>query len=255
MSRNLIAAAVAILSAVFAADVFAQGDEIAGILGEITQLSDELERGIPQKIEDNLSLKRQHEFEGQVLKQEEQNLLTVQANVQREESYVISVCDVTVPQEQYAAAVARCNAVKEPYQHRVDQYNEDVDELNRKVTNLNEQEQLRVQAAQEILHHRDQVIDRLRALQAAFKAAKVKACTKSCASYGSNAAAAQCLQICFDGASPEALPDVSAYTQPPFSASENRTPEQAIDEYRRSGPANPGANTLHSRPVPPPPIQ
>ncbi len=255
MNRCLIVMVAAVLAAVYSADVLAQGDDIAGILNEITALSGELEKDIPQKIDENLRVKTEHENEGKALDQQGENLLMVKSALEADEAQVISVCDVTVPEEQYAAAVARCDAAKVPYQQRVDHYNGQVDELQAKVADLNEREQQRAREAQVILERRQQIIDRIRQLQAVAMAAERKACTASCPGKASPEAAAQCLQACFDGArGADQRPDVSGFVRPPFSGS-TRTPEQAIEEYRRSGAANPGPNSLHTNPVPPPPSQ
>jgi len=253
MKRCLIVVAAALLVAAQPQGVRAQGDDIAGILNEITTLSGELEKDIPRKLEESLSLKNKHQEEIKYLDQIADNLLTEKSGVEAAEAQVVSVCNVTVPEEQYAAAVARCDAAKAPYMQRLDHYNNGVDELQTKTADVNEREQQRANEAQVLLAHRQEVISRigiLKAQLAAAKAAKLNACTASCG--GSKDAAAQCMQSCFDGArGADELPPVEGFIRPPFSGSA-RTPEQAIEEYRRSGAANPGPNSLHTNPVPPP---
>jgi peptidoglycan hydrolase CwlO-like protein len=249
MNWRIVAAVAALSIVVGAGEVRAQEDAIASMMNEITALSAELEK-VPAKLDANLTLKQANESQIKVLDATNERLLVAKQSLDAEEPRVFSVCNVTVPQDQYAAAVARCNAAKVPFETRMRSYNTDVDKLNSDVDRVNASETKRAGEARQLLERRAFIVKRITelraAVQAAQKAAEMQACTARCAGASSNEAASYCMQSCYDGA-----PSDASLPGPAAGASHRRTPEEAIEEYRRSGSANPGPS-LHTSPVPPP---
>jgi hypothetical protein len=104
----------------------------------------------------------------------------------------------------------------------------------------------------------NQITKRIALLRASIRArqvvAKPKSCTDRCKGMASNDAAAQCLQSCFDGArGPSGMPTVEQKQRPTFSMTPNRTPQQAIDEYKKSGSADPTPKSFRRKSAEPPP--
>lgn len=240
---------VAMCLVLAAAEARAQS-EVDKLMAEISQLSAE-QKQLPTKLQENLALKRANEAEYNRLKPEDTRLKSEGNAIEAQRPSVQSVCTGTVPQGQLAAAQARCKSAQDPFNRRVNDYNTNLNKLKAASAAIDAKENARVAAAKQLQARSEQITQRLTQLQAALKLAQRSACTKTCQSQ-SGEAAAQCLQSCFDGAA-NTTATVEQNQRPTFSATPNRTPEQAIEEYRRSGRANPGPNTLRTNPVPPPP--
>jgi len=227
-----------------------KGGEVDKLMAEISQLSAE-QRQFPAKVEGSLALKRANESEYNRLKQEDGRLKGESNAIEAKRPSVKSLCTGTVPQAQLAAAQARCKAAQDPFSRRVDAYNREINRVKAAYAAVDAKENNRVAQAKQLQARQEQITQRLAALQAALKVAQRSACTTECQGKSAEAAA-QCLQRCFDGAG-NITATVEQHQRPPFSATQQRTPEQAIEEYKKSGRANPGPNTLRTNPVPPPP--
>lgn len=101
-----------------------------------------------------------------------------------------------------------------------------------------------------------QRIATLRGLIAAARAAGAAKERGSCVTGCKNLtkdAASQCLQHCWSNARRHtSVPRVEQVVKPSFSMKPRRTAQQAIDEYKKSGAARPGPNSLRTRSIPPP---
>jgi hypothetical protein len=262
--RLVLPVTAILLAASAATPARAQADDaaIAKMAQEVSQLTSR-QRDISTQLESSLSLKRQHEQQYSALDQESGKLKAESQSIESQRPAVQAACTGTVPQNQLAAAQARCNAVQQPFNRRVNAYNTRNNQLKTSYQAIDGQEKTRVAAAQRLQAAYKQNAERMASLQASIKQAQAEkaarellgrrnACTQSCASKGGEAAS-QCLQSCFDGArSDTQVGTVEQNYRPPSGATSNRTPEQAIEEYKNSGRA-PGPNTLHTNPVPPPP--
>lgn len=241
----------AFLAAVIAGESRAQEADVSKMMAEISQLSAE-QKQIPAKLQQNLALRAANNLQLEKLKQDLSRVQAESSAIKAQGPSVDSACTGTYPRDQFPAAQARCDAVKNPFNQRVEANNArrrkglaDVQELKQKENKRRAQEE-------QLIARDQQITQRIAALQATIKTARASSCTQSCRDK-QNDAAAQCLQSCFDGArSDTALPTVEENYRPPFTATPNRTPEQAIEEYRRSGAAQPGPSTLRTNPVPPP---
>jgi hypothetical protein len=167
------------------------------------------------------------------------------------------VCEVTVPREQLAAAQARCEAARGPFNTRVGTWQKQAREYDTAHQAVIDRETERVAAARRLLARSEEIQKRLEALRAAIRARKplmkTMICTQKCSALKGDAAS-QCLQCCYDGASGcSSLPPVEQKKKPPFQMTSNRTPQQAIEDYKKSGRASPGPTTVKTAAVPPPP--
>jgi DNA repair exonuclease SbcCD ATPase subunit len=266
MRKRSLCAFVIALSLIAAAGTSSRAQDadkqIASMMAEINQLSNE-QKQMPAKVEQSLAQKRQHEQQFKALDGESANLKSESNAIETQRPGVRSACSGTYPKSQIEAARARCRAAQAPFNRRVDAYNAKNNRLKGRYQAVRTRESARVAAAK-LLYDRNQAItkriaalrDRVKALQ---MAAKPKTCTEKCRGMASNDAAAQCLQSCFDGArGAGGLPTVEQKQRPVFSATPNdkRTPQQAIDEYKKSGAANPMPESYRRKgTVPPSPTQ
>lgn len=234
----------------------AQDAETTKMLAEITQLSAE-QKQMPAKVKQSLALKAQHEQDYKRLATESASLKAESSAIDAQRPSVRSLCTGTVPHAQFAAAQARCQAAQGPFNRRVDAYNTRKNQVSAKYQAVNQRETARAAAAKQLVARNEQITKRIAALQASIRArqvvAKPKSCTDQCKNMASNEAAAQCMQSCFDGArSPSSLPTVEQKQKPPFVATPNRTPQQAIDEYKKSGRADPTPDSFRRTTAEPP---
>src|SRR5579872_2056818 len=248
--------ACALSIAATGSQALAQDSDVSKMMAEVSQLSAEQSQ-IPAKLQQSLALKQQHERQFQQLNQESNSLKSEGSSIDAQRPTVTSLCTGKVPHAQFAAAQARCQAVLVPFNRRVDAYNAHKGRLSTAYQAINQQENARAAEARRLQARGQQLSQRIAVLQASIRAKQVAAkpasCTQSCAGK-SGEAAAQCLQHCFDGARKDTdLPTVEQKYVPPSGATANRTPEQAIEEYKRSGDANPMPKSFRRNAAEPPP--
>lgn len=251
--RHIAAVGAVVLLALFASRAWAEED-VAALMQEATQLAAERDE-IPKTLEANLSLKRSNEAKIQQLSAEDERLAAESSSIEADRPMVNSLCQGTVPEDEFAAAQERCDAALQPFNERVASFNASMQKLNDEYDEVNRSEQARVAEAQAMLARDQELAARISALQTKIMQMKQPSCVESCNSEAlSLDEQAQCLQHCWDQAAPPAdLPTVEEKYRPPFSAGPARTPDQAIEEYKASGKASPGPDTLHTNPVPAPP--
>jgi hypothetical protein len=238
----------------------AQDAETTKMLAEITSLSNE-QKQIPDKVKQSLALKQQNERQFKALEGEGAGLKAESAAIEAQRPSVHGLCTGTVPHAQFAAAQARCRAVQDPFNRRVDAYNARKNQIAAKYQVVNQRESARAAAAKQLIARNDEITKRIALRQASIRArqvvAKPQSCTEQCKGMTPNDAAAQCLQSCVDGArAPASLPTVEQKQRPPFVATPNtpnRTPQQAIDEYKKSGSADPTPKSFRKDATEPPP--
>ena len=234
----------------------AQNVDVSKMMAEIAQLSAE-QKQVPAKLQQSLALKKQHEGQFKQLAQEGNNIKAASSAIEARRPSVDRLCHGTYPKSQLAAAKARCNAVLAPFNRQVADTNARKRRLTAAYQSLNQKEAARAAAAKRLLARDTQIKQRIAVLQASIRAHKVVAkpssCSQACMSK-SGEALSQCMQSCFDGArSDTSLPTVEQKYRPPSSVTTNRTPEQAIQEYKQSGSANPLPKSFRREAAPPPP--
>ena len=234
----------------------AQGADIQKMTAEISQLSAE-QKQISAKLHQSVAQKKQHESQFKRLSQEGNRIKAASNAIEARRPSVYKLCHGKYPRSQLAAANARCNAVLVPFNRQVSATNTRRRRLAAAYRSLNGKEAARVAAAKRMLARDAQIRQRIAVLQASIRAHRVVAkpsnCSQACMSK-SGEALSQCMQSCFDGArSDTGLPTVEQKYKPPFRATPNRTPEQAIQEYKKSGDANPLPKSFRRKAAPPPP--
>ncbi len=234
----------------------AQSADVAKMVAEISQLSAE-QKQEPGKVQQSLALKRQHEAQFKQLAQQGNSIKAASNAIEARRSSVYRLCHGKYPRSQLAAANARCNSVLVPFNRQVTEVNARRHRLAAAYQSLRQKEAARVAAAKRLQARDAQIRQRIAVLQASIRAhrvvAKPSSCSQACMSK-SGEALSQCMQSCFDGArSDTSLPTVEQKYRPPSGATSNRTPEQAIEEYKKSGNANPLPKSFRREAPPPPP--
>lgn len=226
---------------------------------ELTKVQDEI-KVVETKITDNAKEQQDIKTESAHLQTESDEL---QARVLAHEANrpaVASVCSGTYPPEQMAAAQARCDAQRLPFNQVVEGHNKERQALIDRNEALVRKDNRRLAAARELTRQYEKLFARKHQLQTAILEASGSRCILSCQAIPCTTlncdALKQCEQNCWDGAQGAgSTPAVEGYVTAPFVV-KPRTPQEAIDEYRRSGPARPGPSGLRTRaPPPPPPAQ
>lgn len=240
--------------------------DIGSIMQEIKSLSVE-RAGIVKKLEASVALQKSNEVKIQKLSQEKESLDAEVAAVNVQARAANTVCDRTVPEDEYAAAVAQCDAANAVYEQLAKPYEAKVIIYKEKVHAIEESEKKRIEAAEGLLSRNGQIEKRMAVLEKLIPAAGRKECIRSCNSNAGSAGGsvaesadwlAQCMQNCFDGArAASGVPAVEAGASgnaneifPDKSRVKHRTYQEAIDAYKNSGSQNPGPNTLKTSPVP-----
>lgn len=242
VSRPILAAAL-LLAPIQAAGA---ADGLQAMIDDLTKVESDLKQ-IPSKIQENLALKKQHEAELAPIDAAWDQLKSVKAELDAQAPTVDSQCNRTVPKEQLEAAHAQCQAVLNPYNAKVDAYNARRESLDSQEAPIRAAEQERVAKAQAIKQEYDSLTQREASLKSAIRAAMLAKCPQALT--GSDENVAQSASRCFDGA---AASSSTVTGGPTFSMTPNRTPEQAIQDYKNSG-RKPGPNTLKINEPPPPP--
>ena len=233
-----------------AADGSPSEAEISGMLAEITKLSAE-QKELPKKVETNLTLAKKHVDKLSIINTEIDGANAENAEIEAQRPNVVSLCDRTVPEDQYAAALAQCNAVKIPFEARLDALDKRDKKNNDDLAELSKQEEERVKAYKELQDREKYIQNRLKLLKMSIMLAKRGSCVTKC-NNGTEENAAQCLDVCWDLARSD-LPGIGSSPRPDFSIAPNRTPEQAIEEYKNSGRERPRVPSGTTVAPPPPP--
>lgn len=250
MMRSIVLAAAVLLVAM-APRIDAQ--DLGSLEKESVQLAVE-KKEIATTLDQSAKAARDNDHDFDVLNKEK---VTIQAEGDRVEAQrpkIKALCNRTVPQNQLAAATAECKAALVPFNADVATYKTDAGSWNARHKAMMEKEGARVAAAKRLIERRQAIEKRQAALRDAIalrlKNAKLQ-CMQDCVKEGKPDAMAYCLQRCWDNAVAGLSPvERNRQYQAQFGT---RTVEQAIEEYKNSGRANPGPNTLKIKPVPPPP--
>lgn len=260
--------------------------ELAKLLAEVDSLNAEA-AALPKKAQANLAVKAKHEQDYKRIDAERKNLEPEEAAIEAQRPTVASLCSGTVPEDQYAAAVARCHAVLDPFNNRIKILEAKHKDLDEQVAQVDRQEDARVAEGKALAERNSYIGSRRTQLDALIKLTRRAVCVERCTTSDTQT----CLSACYDGAStslpseaptkptwsatPNSTPNGPNTVQPPtapntvapprapepnagqlpkptFSAAPNRTPEQAIEEYKNSGREKP-AGPRPSAPPPPPP--
>lgn len=232
-----------------------QDANIPNMMGEIAQLSAE-QKQIAPEFTQSVALKKKIAGEVTDLAKQRKRLDVEFNEIKAQAPVVQRLCTGRYPRSQVAAATARCEAVKIPFNRRAVAYNKKSDRIAAAFKSLHQQEDARVAAAIQLWARYKQIGQRIAALEASIRAlqvaAKPSSCSQACISK-SGEALSQCMQSCFDGArSDTSLPTVEQKYLRPSGATTNRTPEQAIEEYKKSGAANPLPKSFRNDAAPPP---
>lgn len=235
----------------------AQADEFDSLLSQLSQATQELksfEAEAPRKIEESLSLKKKHESEYAALDSENSKLDSEAAVIDSERPGVQSACQGTVPQDQLAAANARCNSLLVPFNSKVNSYNSHLDDWKARYADVDRREQQRFEAATALQKKYDSLKQRVTEVyNSAALASKSHCAVDSAGSSPEEVAHKQ--SVCWENAN-AALAVAIGQTppKPSYSATPNssRTAEQAIEEYKKSG-NKPGPTSLKTKAPPPPP--
>jgi hypothetical protein len=248
----VVVAAALVLASVMPGDTHAQTSDadIAKMMEEVVKLGAE-QKELPKKVEANLTLKKKHETEFARIDTENKRLEADSAAVEADRPVVDSLCTGTFPEEELAAAKARCHAVLTPFNARVDELRQREEQLTDQLAALENQEDARVDAGKALQDRAAYLERRIKQLKMSILLAKRGPCVEKCQA-GSAEGMSQCLSICWDLAR-GGLPSVEQKQMPIFKATSNRTPEQAIEEYKNSGRAAPPGPTPSKGPPPPPP--
>jgi hypothetical protein len=251
MHRTLVVAVATVLMVLTAAGTSHADDDIAQMMQEVTKLSAE-RATLPEKFKANLALKRSNEQKAAPLIRDRQQINAEGAAIEAQSPAVDAKCHRTVPPEEMAAAQAECDAIMVPLNKKLDELNQRLHRNKEKAAPLLASEETREAGLKELTERDQDLAGQIEALQKQILLAKQNDCVKSCAALDAEAAS-QCLQGCWDGAlSSGSLPSVGAHPIMGTHATENRTPEQAAEDYKQSGAADPGHKTLKPIPVPPP---
>ncbi|MGH6982360.1 MAG: hypothetical protein ACREFC_14255, partial [Stellaceae bacterium] len=231
----------------------AVAEDLPSLEQESSHLAVETEQ-LGAKLQQSVTAKHANEPEFDRLDTAGAPIRALASQIEAQRPKVESLCHRTVPKEQLAAATAQCNAVLVPFNHDVDTYKTDRAKWNQAHQKVVDQEKARVAAAQLLIQRRQAIEKRLAAVKEAIarllRNAKLQ-CMQDCTKSGSTDAAGYCLQRCWDNAVAGLSPvERNKQYQAQFGT---RTVEQAIEEYKRSGAADPGHKTLKIKEPPPPP--
>jgi hypothetical protein len=252
MTRSTVFAAFAAAMFLVAAAPASYAQDLASLAKESTQLP--VEKGdIATKLEQSVKTKHANEHDFDVLDKEAVNIKAEGGRVEAQRPKVESLCHRTVPKDQLAAATAQCNAVLIPFNKDVDLYKTHRGGWTKRHDAVVKKEEARVAAAKKLMARSDVIEKRQAVLRDAItlrlKNAKLQ-CMQDCVNAGKDDAQSYCLQRCWDNAVAGLSPvERNRQYQAQFGT---RTVEQAIEDYKKSGRANPGP-PLKINPVPPPP--
>lgn len=217
---GLVALAMATLAP---GHLLAKSDEPSAesILADLAKASSELEQTVktfPERLKESISLKRTHEAE---LTKVADALDTLEATdgaaIDRERPAVQAACPPQMPPERVAA----CNAVRIPFNAKVDAFNIKQKTLQDQGEVVVAKERKRVEKIQQLKDKADRLEARVRALTATARAALIAECMKR--SGGSLENAAHASSVCFDNADARITAVIGATApRPPSSAVPNR---------------------------------
>lgn len=230
----------------------ALADDLPGLEKEAAQLTVEKEQ-VTGKLQQSIVAKHRNEQEFDRLDKLGAPIKALATRIEAQRPKVESLCHRTVPKEQLAAATAQCNAVLIPFNQDVSTYKTDRGKWNTMHNAAVEAEKARVAAAQLLIERSKAVERRLAVVKEAIarllRNAKLQ-CMRDCSKSGSTDAAGYCLQRCWDNAVAGLSPvERNRQYQAQFGT---RTVEQAIEEYKKSGAADPGHKSLKIKEPPSP---
>jgi peptidoglycan hydrolase CwlO-like protein len=262
MKKSLLALRFSIAPAALMAALIlpapALADEFDSLLQQLsTAVQDQkkFEADVPQKLNDSLSLKKENEAKYAELDKQMTSVNAEGSALDAERPGIDALCHGTYPQDQLAAAQARCDAAMGPYNARIEAYNQKLGDVKSKIADVDAQEEKRVEAAKALQAQYDTLKNHVEMLQKVVTAAARARCMANAAA-PSDEAAAHAQSVCFDGARAQIAATVGETPpKPTWSATpgSHRTPEQAIQDYKNSGPAQPSTRMRKTAPPPPPP--
>jgi hypothetical protein len=230
-------------------------DDLASLTADATKLASTHEK-VLERLKENLTVKRANEEKIKKIEREDAQLQVLSSKIEAQRPTVDSLCNRTVPSEQYPAALAQCKAVQDPFNADVGAYNSRSAVNEQQRTNVNQDELARVAEAEGIVKQAKEIEARLEVVRKAINAHLGQMGTKCLQDTGGGSnkpeVAAYALQKCWDRAV-SGLPPVEQTTQYKMQFG-GRTPQQAIEEYRKSGRQNPGP-ARRTTTEPPPPKQ
>jgi len=160
------------------------------------------QEGILKKRDESVALKRQNEAKLATLDNENEKLKSEGSAIEVQRPQVESVCTGTVPESQYAAALARCNSVLLPFNTRVNKFNADLIAWKSRYNAVVKSEQDRAAAAQKMFDDYNRNAQRIEQIRRIILATGPGQCVidRHCGDPNMEpTAAAACLMSCFDG--------------------------------------------------------
>lgn len=222
--------------------------ELAAMIEELSKLNAEIkkvEQEIPAKVKENLSIGRSLQSEAEVVvKHMDHQEATEGKDIDAQRPAVQAACGGGDLPE----AVARCRSVAVPFNQKVDAFNAQLEQDKAKLRAIQAKAEKRDKEFKQLLAKRDSLATSVKGVMLRMRLLLVRRCVERAGSSDESAAHAQ--SVCFDQAEAR-LAELSGSTAPPSTATPNRTPQQAIDDYRNSGAVQP--NLQGRRPAPPPP--
>jgi hypothetical protein len=172
--------------------------EVADLMQELVRLKAEQESTL-QKKEESLALKRQNEAKLDALEQEKNRLKTEATAIDAVRPSVESLCNRTVPESQYQAALAQCNAVLRPFNDRVNRFNAALEQWKTNFAAVAESERARAAAARALLEQYNHNLQRMAEIRRIVLAAAPGQCVieRRCGELDGEAGA-DCLISCWD---------------------------------------------------------
>jgi len=227
MRRILTVLAIATLSlSSMLATPPARAQGIGELMGEIIRLK-AAQDDIIKKRDESIALKRENEAKLATLDNENNRLKSEGSAIDVQRPQIESLCNGTVPQSEYAAAVARCNSVLVPFNYRVKRYNDAVEDWRRRYNAVVKSEHDRAAAAQKLFddyNRNAQQIERIRRIILVIAPGQC-VIDRHCGDPNMDpTTAAACLMSCWDGST---MRSASAGA-PPFSPAPASAPAADI---------------------------
>lgn len=239
MKRPVLLVSVAVLLVPWFADGAEppSAQEVEKILGDMSQLAVEntqIETKLEENRKERASLRgdlRTSRSEGTALRDEGQR-------------YKASGCGRTFKMPKERAEYNRCESWRSNLQPRLDRWKNRAKELQGKM-------RARVGDMKALRARRQVLLGRMGTLRnLLLKLKSFQLSNRRCDQERTLEAMHQCMQSIWDRA--RSAHDADPMVVKPPMVIKPRTPEQAIEDYKKSGPARPGPQTLKPKEVPPP---
>jgi hypothetical protein len=254
--RESIAVGTALWLALGSPTARAEDSDLGSLMKEVAKITAQRTQ-IREQVEQNRNLKRANEQTYRALDQEFSSITVERTQIEARRPGVNAVCERTVLPEEIDAANAECEAVLKPFNTTVEAHNARRKAYRERRATVDQSEVERVAQAKDLAVRSAQIERRLEQLDAQMKAKlapsrrlRVIACQAGCVDSSDVYAAESCLRVCFDGAGAGRAPAEKTTVYPSGSRV-----FRAIENYKSSGPPNPGPRTLKMAPVPPPPTR